>query len=123
LRLIGGKHHAKRGQHHIECPVRERQVFGIALAERHWEALGGCTFPSPLQQSRDVVHANDVTVAAGGGERGIPTASCHIEDLLPSTQIDRFAEQLTDDDLADANHREIPCSPHLLLALFERGKI
>src|SRR6266700_224144 len=29
LRLIGRKHHAKRGQYHIERPVRGGQVFGI----------------------------------------------------------------------------------------------
>src|SRR5262245_4953997 len=123
LRLIGRKHHAKRGQDHIERPVREGQVFGIALAERHGEALGGRPFSRALQKGWDIVDAGDVAPVTGGRERGVATAGGHVEHPLAGAEINGVTEQFTHQQHIVADHGVVTGRPCLLLARFDRGKI
>jgi hypothetical protein len=123
LGLVGGEHHPHRREHHIKRAVRTRQVFGIALAERHRQPLGRRACPPKREHQGGVVDADHVAPAAGRGQRRIATACRHIQDVLPRMHIDGLTEQLAHEHQIRADPQVIALRPCLLLAGLDGGEI
>jgi hypothetical protein len=65
--LVGGEHRAAGGQDHVEGVVGEGQVLGVALLEGRLQPFGLGAPAGVIQQRGDVVDADDLAEAAGGG--------------------------------------------------------
>ena len=123
LRLIRREHHADGRKRHVEVGVGKGQRFGVGLAKRHLQALGGGTLAPTLEQRAHVVGRGDVGKAPRGGQRGVAVAGGHVQHLAAGAHIDGLAQVLAHDLQGGAQNGVVARGPDGVLALLERGVV
>ena len=122
--LVGREHHAEGRDDDVEARVRERQRFGVGLAECRCSsrsALGA--FARAVEQRRHIVGGDHLAPAARGGERGVAVAGGDVEHLLSRADVERLAQLLADDLQGGADDGIVAGRPGALLAGLERREI
>ena len=95
--LARGEHHAEGRHNNVERGVGEGEGLRVSSKEFDVEPFGLGSFAGALEKGRHIVRGGYVAPTAGGGDRGIAVASCHIEDLLARAQVEGFAKLFAND--------------------------
>src|SRR3954470_15475600 len=86
-------------------------------------SLGARAFLGAAQELRYVVEPRDVAKAARGRQRRVTVATGDVEHARPRLDVRGLPQRLTDDLQRRTDDREVPRSPHGLLAGLHRRKV
>jgi hypothetical protein len=78
--VVGGEHDAQCGQHCVECPVREGEVLGVAVADVDGQTLRVGSPTGHVEQRRDVVDGADVGEPPADRKCHVAGAGRDVED-------------------------------------------
>ncbi len=123
LDLVGCEHRAEHGRDDVEARVGEGQRFRVRLDVVGDQALGLGPPPRSVEQGRHVVDADDGAAASRGRHRGVAAAGRDVEDAVGRVDVDRFDEELGDEQDLGPDHVVVAARPGRLLASLDGGEI
>ena len=120
--LVRREHRPEDRAHDVEVPSSNGSASASPSQELGDEALGVGPPAGAVEERRDVVDADDLAAAAGGGERGVAAAGRDVEDALGRVDVERLDEQLGDDQDLGPDHVVVAARPGRLLAALDGAR-
>jgi hypothetical protein len=106
------EHHAERRQHDVERPVREGQIFGVALDPLDGHA--GCLrVRAPcVEELGGEIDPDRPPAGTRGADRGVAASACDVQHVLALADREVLHQPLAHRPKGPTRHRvEVACSP------------